>query len=252
MADVVAKVGLKGDDRMQVDGEAESAASDTEDSTLGLPVTTDVDGGETATTGSMRQRMMRAQAHKSALAKQKELAASKSKGAQAALEEHIKLTDSLTREDRRMEAIERDFRRFIGVRLRPMGKDRFYNRIWWFDGLGGGQLVSASGGTLYGAGRLFIQGPNEYDTEVLEAREKEEHDVVKRREEEETKEFMLKSDEWGIYDDAEQLDAFFSWLQEKGNRELALKKQLYIWWDHIVAGVKKRQAVSFVGSLCGV
>ncbi|KAH7104205.1 hypothetical protein BKA62DRAFT_497973 [Auriculariales sp. MPI-PUGE-AT-0066] len=240
MAEVVGKVGLK-DDPMQVDGEAESAGSDTEESTLQLPVVGEVEGA-IASTGSLRQRTMRMQAHKNALAKQKELAASKSKGAQAALEEHIKLTDELARQDRRMDAIELDFRRYIGVRLRPMGKDRFYNRVWWFDGLGGGNLVNAAGQTLIGAGRLFIQGAGEYDTEVLVAREAEEHDVVKRREDEETPEFMLQSDEWGTYETPEQLDEFFAWLQEKGNRELALKKQLFIWWDHIVAGVKKRQA----------
>lgn len=209
MTAVVEKAGVAaGDDPMQVD--VDSAGSDADDSSL---LATPLDGSEAgstsgaarAATGTMRQRQLRLKAQNHALAKQQELAKSKNKGAAAALAEHRRLTEDVAKQDRKLENIEREFRKLLGVvRLRPMGKDRFYNRIWWLDGLGGGNLVGASGQVLYGAGRLFIQGASEIDREMLEARETEDGDLQERREAEETPEGMLKTHEWAVFDDADQ------------------------------------------------
>lgn len=67
--------------------------------------------------------------------------------------------------------VEREFRRWQGVsRCRPLGKDRFFCRYWWFDGIGCSSLVreglaagAGTGGVQYGAGRLFVQGPSAED-----------------------------------------------------------------------------------------
>ncbi|KZW00685.1 hypothetical protein EXIGLDRAFT_639080 [Exidia glandulosa HHB12029] len=249
MSAVVEKAGVAGgDDPMQVD--EDSAGSDAEDSASLLAAPLDgseagssAGGAARAATGTMRQRLLRQKAQNHALAKQQELAKSKNKGAAAALAEYRRLTDEVAKQDRKLENIEREFRKLLGVvRLRPMGKDRFYNRIWWLDGLGGGNLVGSSGQALYGAGRVFIQGASEIDREMLGVRENEDGDVQERREAEETPEAMLKSNEWAVYDDADQLEEFFAWLNPKGNREVVLKNQLFKWWDHIIAGVRKRQS----------
>lgn len=247
MASVIEKAGVAGgDEPMQVD-EEESVLSDAEDSLIATPLDGSDAGSTTgamrAATGSMRQRALRQKAQNHALAKQQELAKLKGKGAAAALAEHRKLAEDVSKQDRRLDSIEREFRKLLGVvRLRPMGKDRFYNRIWWFDGLGGGSLVNSSGNPLYGAGRIFVQGPSEVDMEMLEVREKEDKDVIERRELEETPDGMLKSNEWAMFDDADQLEEFLAWLNPKGNREVVLKNNLFKWWDHITAGVRKRQA----------
>ncbi len=140
-----------------------------------------------------------------------------------------------------------------------MGKDRFYNRIWWFDGMGSASLLGSGGIVQYGTGRLFVQGPSVFDQEILDRRI--EGDVRARRLEEEGEDGMLGVGEWAVYTDLEevgegqphidtlgstclQVDEFTAWLNPKGNRELALRNNLTKWWPHIVPGIRKRLAVS--------
>ncbi len=88
-----------------------------------------------------------------------------------ALAERRKLEDERNKAERRLEAIEREFRQLFGVgRTRPLGKDRFFNRVWWVDGMGSGTLVTSGGQATFGTGRVFIQGPNEFDLPVLKER----------------------------------------------------------------------------------
>ncbi|KAF7319950.1 hypothetical protein MKEN_00778800 [Mycena kentingensis (nom. inval.)] len=139
--------------------------------------------------------------------------------------EYRRLDEEVAKIERRLEGIEREFRKLLSsVRARPMGKDRFYNRIWWFDGMGAGSLVGNGGVAQYNAGRIFIQGPSHIDKELLDARTDE--DIVARREEEEGIEGMLGESEWAVYSDLEELDEFMAWLNPKGQRELAVKGAL--------------------------
>lgn len=105
--------------------------------------------------------------------------------------------------------VEREFRRWQGVsRCRPLGKDRFFCRYWWFDGVGGMDLVGQGSGVLYGTGRLFVQGPSQEDWDAVCGREKEgEEDAVKRRTREEggDEERLLGVDEWGFYEEEEEV-----------------------------------------------
>jgi hypothetical protein len=65
--------------------------------------------------------------------------------------------------------LDREMRKVGGcIRLRPLGRDRFWNRYWWFDGYGSGSACvleyGASGpwskaNTIpYGSGRLWVEG----------------------------------------------------------------------------------------------
>lgn len=156
-----------------------------------------------------------------------------------------KLEEEGNKLDRRLEAIEREFRKLLGcIRTKSMGKDRFHNRIWWFDGLGSGTLVASGGGTVWSTGRVFIQGPSELDQEMLDKREGEDGDVKKRRMEEEGEEGMLGVNEWAAYSDPEQVEELFAWLNTKGIRENALRNNMAKWMTHITHGVRKRLAVS--------
>lgn len=136
--------------------------------------------------------------------------------------------------DRADDWVEREFRRWQGVsRCRPLGKDRFFCRYWWFDGIGGSSLVregpgpGAGGGVQYGAGRLFVQGPSAEDwafasglasgkvkaggkgkaKEAPEPAQKDEQESdgmmqldERRRREEIDEQAVLGVDEWGFYD----------------------------------------------------
>jgi len=119
-----------------------------------------------------------------------------------ALAEHRRLDEEVGKLERRLENIEREFRQHVGgVRAKPLGKDRFYNRIWWFDGLG---LTATNNLALghYGTGRLFIQGPSEFDLDILKRRGE---DIDARRVEEEGTEGVLGPGDWAAYSTVEEV-----------------------------------------------
>ncbi|KAG2368257.1 hypothetical protein BDR07DRAFT_1605599 [Suillus spraguei] len=203
------------------------------------------DGSETASTSSTRQKRsarqkdLRQKAHTQAHAKQRELARAQAASAKQALAEHRRLDEEVNKLERRLEAIEREFRKLLGaVRVKPLGKDRFHNRIWWFDGMGSASLLGSGGVVQYGTGRIFIQGPSEMDLELMLKKDDDEYEA--RRQEEEGPEGMLAPSEWAQYAEPEELDEFLAWLNPKGVRELALKNSFIKWWSHIAPGMRKR------------
>jgi len=108
--------------------------------------------------------------------------------------------------------------------------------------LGSASLVGSGGAALYGSGRLFIQGPSEFDDDILHKRYYTDKDFNSRRLEEEGKHGMLGANEWAAYNLIEEVEAFVAWLNPKGHRELALKTALTKWWVHITAGMRRRLA----------
>ena len=66
--------------------------------------------------------------------------------------------------------------------------------------MGSTSLIGSGGSVQYGTGRIFLQGPSEFDIEVLERRE---GDVRARRLEEEGEDGMLGVGEWAVYDNIE-------------------------------------------------
>ncbi|KAL0580304.1 hypothetical protein V5O48_001721 [Marasmius crinis-equi] len=190
--------------------------------------------------GTARQKDLRQKAQLQAHAKQREAARAKQASVKQALAEHRRLDEEVNKLERRLEGIEREFRKLLGgVRVKPLGKDRFHNRVWWFDGMGAASLVGSGGVAQYGTGRIFIQGPSEFDEEILNRRD---DDVATRRSEEEGIEGQLGPGDWAVYSDLEELDDFVAWLNPKGHRELALKGMLSKWWIHITAGMRRRIA----------
>lgn len=165
---------------------------------------------------SSRQKDLRQKAHNQAHAKQREAARAKATSAKQALADHRKLDEEVNKLERRLEGIERDFRKLLGsVRVKPMGRDRFYNRIWWFDGIGSASLLGSGGVVQYGTGRLFVQGPSEFDVEMLQRREPGE--IEERRKEEEGEEGMLAVGEWSVYTDLEEVRASLNFIDIQKN-----------------------------------
>ena len=153
---------------------------------------------------TQRQQALRIKAQQTQmLAKQRELERQKLANQKQALAEHRRLDEEVGKLDRRLEGIEREFRKVQGVlRLKPLGKDRFHNRVWWFDGCGTSTLVGSGGNVQYATGRLFIQGPSTIDKEAMDRRT--DVDVEARRAEEEG-EGKLDVDEWAVYTDIEEV-----------------------------------------------
>lgn len=177
-----------------------------------------------------------------ALARERALAREKAAEAKVAQANNRRREDDVAKLDRRLEAIEREFRQMLGLgRSKPLGRDRFYNRIWWFDGLGSAGLLNRSGDVSYGSGRLFIQGPSEIDLEVMHGRPDFADVIAARRVEEEGEGMSLKSGEWACYQEPEQVETFMTWLNVKGHREFQLDRTMKLWWDYVVPGMKKRQ-----------
>ncbi|KAI0053291.1 chromatin remodeling complex protein [Auriscalpium vulgare] len=196
-------------------------------------------GSESGSGKPSKSKDLRRKAQSQAHAKQRELARQKTATAKQAIAEHRRLDEEVGRLERRLAAIERDFRKLLGsIRVKPMGRDRFYNRIWWFDGMGSMSLLGSGGIVQYGSGRLFIQGPSSIDMELLDRRE--ETYMRQRRLDEEGEDGMLGEGEWAVYSDIEEIDEFAAWLNPKGHRELALKNALTKWWPNMAPGIRKR------------
>lgn len=174
-------------------------------------------------------------------AKEREAARAKATSLKAAMAEHRRLDEEVNKLERRLESIEREFRKLLGsIRVKPLGRDRFYNRVWWFDGMGAASLIGSGGTVQYGTGRIFVQGASEFDREIVDRREE---NVDERRAVEEGPEGMLGANEWGVFNDLEEVQEFVAWLNPKGVRELNLKNQFTKWWNHIAPGMRRRAAV---------
>ena len=154
---------------------------------------------------SARQKDLRIKTQTIAHSKEREAARVKQAAQKQAMAEHRRVDEEVNKIERRLEGIEREFRKLLGgVRVKPLGRDRFFNRIWWFDGMGSASLVGSGGSALYGSGRLFIQGPSEFDDDILQKRQDFE-DIESRRLEEEGKDGILGSNEWAVYNDLEEV-----------------------------------------------
>lgn len=151
-----------------------------------------------------RQQALRIKAQQTQmLAKQRELERQKLANQKQALAEHRRLDEEVGKLDRRLEDIEREFRKVQGIlRLKPLGKDRFHNRVWWFDGCGTSSLIGSGGTVQYATGRLFIQGPNVLDKEAMDRRTDVDVDARRMMEEGEGR---LDVDEWAVYTDIEEV-----------------------------------------------
>ncbi|CCO26595.1 Imitation switch two complex protein 1 [Rhizoctonia solani AG-1 IB] len=175
--------------------------------------------------------------------------------------------DEAAKLEKQLAEIEREFRQLLGAtRMKPLGKDRFHNRIWWFDGIAGvgmGGKVSEGKGNkgkgravekerereAQGVGRIFLQGSEKGEWEfVMNGRD--ERAVRARRTAEEGEEYMLEPGEWAMYAEPEQIEEFIAWLNPKGTRELHLKNTMAKWGEPLMAAVGKRSLEATSAQTC--
>lgn len=178
--------------------------------------------------------------------------------------------EEVIRLSHRVEEIDNEFRSTNGtLRLRPLGEDRFFNTYWFFDGLGSRPLqgTASKPGDGFETGRLFVHRPHLPDPAVMSASyelisrlmedtesnlpkdeslySQVERDITNlladRRTEEEGQQGMLEPGGWGSYDSVEEIKSLMNWLQQKGNRELALRNSIQRWWPWLERSVNSRR-----------
>ncbi|KAJ9475362.1 Imitation switch two complex protein 1 [Pseudozyma hubeiensis] len=190
------------------------------------------------------------EAHKAKLAENKILTAQRKK-----------LEDAEQKLARQDETIDREFRRLIlASRMTPLGRDRFGDKYWWFDGVGSCSILTGSERHTYQTGRLFIQGASQDEVSLLIPDEPATpastspyahlfHPPItaslvatRRTSELGGPDGTLDPNEWAVYSDAERIEQFYAWLRPKGHREHHLKQQLGRLKWYIENGMRKRNA----------
>lgn len=138
-----------------------------------------------------------------------------------------------------------DLREADVQRTKMLGKDRYCNRYYWFERNGqpfGGLPNSSTAHHGYANGRIWVQGPDEMERQGFIDLPKEEQiayktrygmTVPERRKLEEGPTSLFNAHEWGYYEDPSVLDALISWLDDRGEREKRLRKEMYEWRDKI-------------------
>ncbi|PWY97840.1 hypothetical protein BCV70DRAFT_46508 [Testicularia cyperi] len=198
-----------------------------------------------------RELALAREAHRLKVASNKKLTAAKKK-----------LEDQEARLTRREEVLEREFRRLgLAARMVPLGRDRFGDKYWWFDGVGSCSVVAGHGvaeRSAYQTGRLFIQAASVEESEALipdppsqdTPKSKFAHlfhppitaELVSSRK---TSELggdpgILHPGEWAVYTEPDQVEELIAWLRTKGQRENNLKSSLLKFRSHLTAGMRKR------------
>lgn len=136
-----------------------------------------------------------------------------------------------------------DLRETLVHRSKILGKDRFLNKYYWFEHNGipyGGVPTSSTAEYGYANGRIWVQGPDDYEfqpnlEEPALSQDMAEFGwtVPQRKEQEEGSTHLSNSLDWGYYDDPSDIDKLIAWLDERGVREKALRKELQMFRDRI-------------------
>ncbi|KZO96217.1 hypothetical protein CALVIDRAFT_564095 [Calocera viscosa TUFC12733] len=194
-------------------------------------------GRTTSRQKSLLQKHLQREAEEALAAERRSAAKVASAALRSLHAEKKRLEDEDLRYLKRLEAIEREFRKLLAAqRQKPMGKDRFHNVIWWFDGMGGQSLTGAGGNYVWQTGRVFVQGASEPDRRFWETTE----NFEERVREEECETGLLAPGEWAYYETAEDSEAFMLWMNVKGRREFNLERMFHHWGEYVEGGMRRR------------
>jgi len=156
------------------------------------------------------------------------------------------LKERVAEHEAKIQECDADLREANVQRTKVLGKDRYCNRYYWFERNGqpfGGLPRSSTAGYGYANGRIWVQGPDQMEAEGFIQRSPEEQKeyrarfsmtVPERRKIEEGDTILQDAQEWGLIDDPERLDNLIGWLDDRGEREKKLRKELCEWRDTIV------------------
>lgn len=144
-----------------------------------------------------------------------------------------------------------DLREASCQRTIVLGRDRFWNRYYWFERNGmpfGGLGTSSTRELGYANARIWVQGPDDIEREgFIDLPEAEQREyaqrhglsVPERKIQEEGSTRLLTAYEWGYYDRPDDVDMLLGWLDERGVRERKLHKDLESWAPTIKTQMEK-------------
>ncbi|RCH97679.1 hypothetical protein CU098_002438, partial [Rhizopus stolonifer] len=191
-----------------------------------------------------REREEQEQQRKKQYAEQREVAKAKSQEQRIKANERRKLEEDERTLRKKEEHLERSMRRYMTLRIRPLGKDRFNNRYYYLDNVG----IS----NTCGSGRLYVHSPSDGDIQLMMERDHQ-TDLpeqpwgygggrwfIKRLME------LQGFEEESIWLENrmnELSSGHPKWLNPKGTREHKLKNELVKQQPYIIESIKKRAQV---------
>ncbi|OBT93854.1 hypothetical protein VE01_08525 [Pseudogymnoascus verrucosus] len=164
-----------------------------------------------------------------------------------------KKQDTIKQCEEEIAVIDNDLREADCPRTRCLGKDRFWNRYYWFERNGmpyAGLPNSSTADAGYANGCLWVQGPDPLEREgyidmpaawQAEYRKQFDVSVPERKRAEEGATSVFDAKEWAYYDDAESVDGLLAWLDPRGVNELKLQKEIKLFEDKIKAHMIARR-----------
>ena len=164
-----------------------------------------------------------------------------------------KKEDAIKDAEEEIAILDNDLREADCPRTRVLGKDRFWNRYYWFERNGmpfGGLPRSSTADAAYANGRIWIQGPDDIEREGYiempedwqnEYRVKFNMTVPERKTMEEGGTHVFTAHQWGYFDEPAELDGLMRWLDVRGINEKLLVKELNMYHSKIVRNMEKRK-----------
>lgn len=192
------------------------------------------------------------------LKKAKEKALEKSKPQQS--KQYMKLLKDIQKKEEvikkceeEVAIIDNDLREADCPRTRVLGKDRFWNRYYWFERNGmpyAGLPDSSTAHAAYANGCVWVQGPDDLEREGYidlpvdlqnEYKAKFNMTVPERKAMEEGETSVFTARQWGYISDPDDLDRLIRWLDPRGFNELKLRKELVTYRDRIAKHMENRK-----------
>jgi hypothetical protein len=164
-----------------------------------------------------------------------------------------KKEDEIKKCEDEIAVIDNDLREADCPRTRVLGKDRFWNRYYWFERNGmpyGGLPDSSTAAAGYANGCIWVQGPDELEREGYidmipeyqdEYKAKFDMTVPERKLREEGPTHVFNARQWGYLSEPEDVDGLIDWLDARGFNELKLRKEIVTYRDKIIKNMENRK-----------
>lgn len=164
-----------------------------------------------------------------------------------------KKEDEIKKCEDEIAVIDNDLREADCPRTRVLGKDRFWNRYYWFERNGmpyGGLPDSSTASAGYANGCIWVQGPDELEREGYidmlpeyqnEYKAKFNMTVPERKLLEEGSTHVFNARQWGYLSEPEDVDGLIDWLDARGFNELKLRKEIVSYRDKIIKNMENRK-----------
>jgi hypothetical protein len=162
------------------------------------------------------------------------------------LKEIEKLRSEVSKREKEIAICDADLREANCQRTKVLGRDRFWNRYYWFERNGmpfKGMLDSSTSHYGYANARIWVQGPDEMERlgfidlpEDLQQKYVQEHGLTipERKLKEEGNTSLHTANEWGYYDNPETIASLLKWFDDRGVREKVLRKEMAAWQEPII------------------